>query len=102
MRCPLSRRNPPGGWGLRAISASLVVADVPASPPPRSWIWPHKPHPQLAIYFLDRTLDLIRNSLHAWSLLSRRQEAAPVCLLTSQRPQSLEPGAEIPASRIVR
>jgi len=29
-----SRPNPWGGWGLRAISLSLVVADVPGSPPP--------------------------------------------------------------------
>ncbi len=29
-----SRPNPSGGSGLRAISLSLVVADVPASPPP--------------------------------------------------------------------
>ncbi|MCH8017744.1 MAG: hypothetical protein IH917_14100 [Acidobacteria bacterium] len=29
-----SRPNPSGGWGLRAISLSLVVADVPALPPP--------------------------------------------------------------------
>ncbi len=29
-----SRPNPLGGWGLRAISLSLVVVDVPASPPP--------------------------------------------------------------------
>ena len=29
-----SRPNPSGGWGLRAISLSLVVVDVPASTPP--------------------------------------------------------------------
>ena len=29
-----SRPNPSGGWRLRAISLSLVVVDVPASPPP--------------------------------------------------------------------
>ncbi len=29
-----SRSNPSGGWGLRSISLSLVVADVPASAPP--------------------------------------------------------------------
>ncbi len=29
-----SRPNPSGGSGLRVISLSLVVADVPASPPP--------------------------------------------------------------------
>ncbi len=29
-----SRPNPSGGWGLRAISLSLVVVDVPAAPTP--------------------------------------------------------------------
>ncbi len=29
-----SRPNPSGRWGLPAISLSLVIADVPASPPP--------------------------------------------------------------------
>ena len=51
-----SRRHPSGRWGLRAISASLVVADVPASPPPRSLISPPKPHQQMSWYSWDETL----------------------------------------------
>ena len=38
------------------ISASLVVADVPASPPPRSLISPPKPHQQTSWYSWDETL----------------------------------------------
>ncbi len=41
-----SRRHPSGCWRLRVISVSLVVADVPASPSPRSLISPRKPHQQ--------------------------------------------------------
>ncbi|MFN2443274.1 MAG: hypothetical protein ABR517_11380, partial [Thermoanaerobaculia bacterium] len=37
-------RNPKGWWRLRAISASLVVHDATASPPPRSLISPRKLH----------------------------------------------------------
>ena len=33
---PERRRNPLGAWVLRAISALLVVNDVPASTPPRA------------------------------------------------------------------
>jgi len=45
------RRNPKGAWGLRAISALLVVNDVPASPPPRALISPRKPHARGLLYF---------------------------------------------------
>jgi len=38
-----SRPNPSGGWGMRAISLSLVVADVPASPPPLFATSPRNP-----------------------------------------------------------
>jgi hypothetical protein len=41
---------------LRAISASLVIADVPASPLPRSLIFPRKTHQQTAWYSWDETL----------------------------------------------
>ena len=51
-----SRRNPSGGWGLRVISASLVVDDVTTSPPPRSLTSPRKPHPQMARDFGRPTL----------------------------------------------
>ncbi len=40
------------------ISVSLVVADVPASPPPRSLISPRKPHQQTSSYFWNETLRL--------------------------------------------
>ncbi len=43
---------------MRAISASLVIADVPASPPPRSLISPPKPHQQMSGYTWDETLVL--------------------------------------------
>ncbi len=45
-----SRPNPSGGWGLRAISLSLVVVDVPASTPPLFATSPRKPHPQTLPY----------------------------------------------------
>ena len=45
------RRNPKGAWGLRAISALLVVNDVTASPPPRALISPRKPHARGLLYF---------------------------------------------------
>ncbi len=45
-----SRPNPSGGGGLRAISLSLVVVDVPASPPPLFATSPRKPHPQTLPY----------------------------------------------------
>ena len=45
-----SRRNPLGGGRLRSISSSLVVDDVPASPPSRSLISPGKPPPQTSPY----------------------------------------------------
>ncbi len=45
-----SRPNLSGGWGLRAISLSLVVVDVPASPPPLFATSPRKPHPQTLPY----------------------------------------------------
>ena len=42
---PPRRRNPKGAWGLRAISALLVVNDVHStSPPPRALSSPRKPH----------------------------------------------------------
>ena len=50
------RRNPLGGMGLRCISSSLVVADVPASPPSRSSTCPRKPHPRDPTYYSDRLL----------------------------------------------
>ena len=53
-----SYRNPPGGRGLRPVSASLVVADATASTPPRSLTPTRKPRPQMPSYFLDRTLEL--------------------------------------------
>jgi len=39
-----------------ATSVSLVVADVPASPPPRSLISPRKTHQQMSWYSWDETL----------------------------------------------
>jgi len=50
-----SRRHPSGWWGLRATSGhppcgSLVAADVPASPSPRSLISPRKTHQQMSGY----------------------------------------------------
>jgi len=39
------RRHPQGGRGSRAISASLVVNDVPTSPPPHSLTSPREPRP---------------------------------------------------------
>ncbi len=50
------RRNPLGRMGLRCISSSLVVADVPASPPSRSSTCPRKPHPRDPTYYSDRLL----------------------------------------------
>ena len=44
------RRNPLGGGGLWSISSSLVVDDVPTSPPSRSSTSPHKPPPQISPY----------------------------------------------------
>ncbi len=43
---------------LRATSVSFVVADVPASPPPRSLISPRKTHQQMSWYSWDETLNL--------------------------------------------
>ena len=43
-RCPRAARNPSAAWGLRAISALLVVVDVPTSRPPRALSSPRKPH----------------------------------------------------------
>ena len=43
-----SRRNPSGGGGLWSISSSLVVDDVPTSPPSRSSTSPHKSPPQIS------------------------------------------------------
>ncbi len=51
-----SRPNPSGGWGLRAISLSLVVADVPASPPPLFATSPRKTHPQTLPYLCKGVL----------------------------------------------
>ena len=45
-------------------SVSLVVADVPASPPPRSLISPRKTHQQTSWYSWDETLTY--NKLMAW------------------------------------
>ncbi len=44
------RRNPLGGGGLWSISSSLVVDDVPTSPPSCSSTSPHKPPPQISPY----------------------------------------------------
>ncbi len=38
------------------ISVSLVAADVPALPPPRSLISPRKPHQQTSSYLWNETL----------------------------------------------
>ncbi len=51
-----SRPNPSGGGGLRAISLSLVVVDVPASTPPLFATSPRKPHPQTLPYLLKGVL----------------------------------------------
>ncbi len=53
-----SRRNPSGGGGLWSISSSLVVDDVPKSPPSRSSTSPHKPPPQISPYLWKGALRL--------------------------------------------
>ena len=55
-----SRPNPPGGWGLRAISLSFVVDDAPASPPPLFATLPRKPHPQMLPYLRKGVLSVPR------------------------------------------
>jgi hypothetical protein len=47
--------QPHGGW--EAISALLVVNDVPASPPPRALSSPPKPHARGPLYFHHGLLD---------------------------------------------
>ena len=52
----MSRRKPPGGKGLRAISSSLLVDDAAASPPPRFSTSPPKPPPQTSPYLCSSVL----------------------------------------------
>ncbi len=70
------RRNLLGGRGLRCISSSLVVVDVPASPPPRSSTCLRKPHPRDPTYYSDRLLGC-RSPLHCLSVGS----VAPLSLV---------------------
>ncbi len=81
------RRNPLGGGGLWSISWSLVVDDVPTSPPSRSSTSPHKPPPQISPYLWKGALSFI--FLLLW------------CSLTSAVAQALSaevPVAEAPAA----
>ncbi len=55
-----SRRHPSGGWGLRTISVSLVVTDVPASPSPCSLISPRKPHQRTSPYLSSEALNVLQ------------------------------------------
>ena len=52
------RRNPKGSWGLRKPAASLLVADIPASPPRRSLPLPRKPHERTPFRLPPRTVRL--------------------------------------------
>jgi len=65
------RRNPKGAWGLRAISALLVVNDVPASPPPRALISPCKPHARGLLYFHHGLLGEVTANCHGFSQTRR-------------------------------
>jgi len=68
-------RSPP--FGLMGLAGdlgapacgSLVVADVPASPPPRSLIFPRKPHQQTSSYFMERDTIGVTVMKEACSLL---------------------------------
>ena len=55
----VSRRNPLGGAGLRAISSSLLVDDAAASPPPRFSTSPPKPPPQTSPYLWKGALSTL-------------------------------------------
>ena len=46
-----------GAWGLRAISALLVVNNVTTLPPPRALTLPRKPHARDLLYFHHGLLD---------------------------------------------
>ena len=54
------RPNPSGGWGLRAIFLSLVVADVTASPPPLFATSPRKaPSANVTVFMKGSTQTLL-------------------------------------------
>ncbi len=68
-----SRRHPSGGWGLRATSVSLVVADVLASPSPCSLISRRKTHPRTSPYLSSEAL----NVLHEYACGARPGSGCP-------------------------
>ncbi len=70
------RRNPLGERGLRCISSLLVVAVVPASPPPRSSTCPRKPHPRGPTYYSDRLLAMDKPDLDESPIFD--QKVSPV------------------------